>query len=167
VGVAIVEDLKIVMLEHIDLGKHKTMFDKADHVADFIFRLRDDRIDQTFIEDAMMKFTPGMSSAQTIATLLRFNGIVSYIVWRELHIHPQYIAPNAARKLCGVKTEQVKKCGKSHKQQVFEYMAANDLKDVEWPKKQRSENIVDWAKDTTDAYVIAKAGNLLNIHGTP
>jgi hypothetical protein len=38
-------------------------------------------------------------------------------------------------------------------------MAKNDLKDFSWPKK-KSGKIVDWSRDATDAYVIAKAASL-------
>lgn len=170
VGIAIVEDvesaIKIVELDHLDFKGCKTLFDKADNVSERLFRMRDDRIDVVFIEDAMMKFTPGMSSAQTIATLLRFNGIVSYAVWQKLHQEPRYVAPNAARKLCGIKTEQVKKCGKSHKIQTAEYLLVRELKTWPWPLN-RNGKMCSWCYDVIDAYVIAKAAHSLCTLTTP
>ena len=102
-----------------------------------------------------MGFRTGMSSAQTITQLMRFNGIVSYIARNVFHIEPEYIGSAHARKLCGIKLQRTA-IGGPQKEQVFAHMATHDLKHVVWPQK-KSGKTVDWSRDACDAYVIARA----------
>ena len=128
-----------------------------------------------FVEEALMGFRPGASSADTIAKLQRFNGIVTYIVRQTLGQDPQPIMSQHARKLCGIKTVRpfevptsvTLKSGKTKvgkkkmgvKEQVFAALAGTDLTSIPWELKTTGEPR-DWAKDATDAYVVAKAGLL-------
>lgn len=110
------------------------------------------------LEEPLMGFRPGMSSAQTITTLMRFNGIVSFIARSVFKQEPEYINAPHARKLCGIKLQKTA-IGGPQKEQVFAYMAANDLKHVTWPVKKSGQS-VDWSRDATDAYVIARAAQI-------
>jgi hypothetical protein len=115
---------------------------------------------KVYLEEPLMGFRTGMSSAATITTLMRFNGIVSYISRGIFGVDPQYIASSTARKSCGIKLQKTSVAGINGKEQVFRYMSENDLKHVVWPKKKNGEP-VDWSRDATDAYVIARAACLL------
>lgn len=166
IGVAFVQDKSGVIcreyIGHIDPTVHgKSLFLRADAFSEqfdlFLASRVEPQIHDVYIEDAAKKFSQGMSSADTISTLMRFNGIVSYIVYKTLGIEPKYISPGEARKLCGLKTRRVSVAGKSHKEQAFEFFANGELSDVVWPKKKRSEKVVDWSRDATDAYCIARA----------
>lgn len=161
----------VVLLTHIDFKGCETLWDKADVVGKFLASISVDVqlmrvtaghpfVQAVCVEEPLMGFRTGMSSAATITTLMKFNGIVSYLARQVFSIDPEYISASHARKQCGVKVQRVSKCGKSGKEQVFEHMCANDLQHVQWPMKKRSANIVDWARDETDAYVIARAGSL-------
>ena len=108
-----------------------------------------------------MGFNQGKSSIQTIATLFKMNGILSYITNRKFKCIPYYISANTARKTCGIKLARPSKIGKKHKEQVFDYMCENDLSYVNWPVK-RNGKAIDWAFDATDSYVIARAYEILN-----
>jgi hypothetical protein len=90
-----------------------------------------------------------------------FNGLVSYFVRETWKIDPEHIMPARARKLIGLKMQQKKTCGLSHKEQTFDAIMASDLSHHTWPTK-RSGKPKDWAYDIVDAYVIAKAGVVLN-----
>jgi hypothetical protein len=154
----------IVLLDRIEFKKCVTLWDKADVVKEYVEHVKryHDVTDVIVaIEEPLMGFTPGMSSATTITMLMRFNGIVSYLSRNAFGVDPQYISAAHARKLCGMKLQKVKVAGKSHKEQVFEYMHNNDLSHVIWPTK-RSGQSVDWSRDATDAYVIARAACLVN-----
>lgn len=162
VGVCVLEwngtDFKILELDHIEFKKCKTLWEKADHLRIQLSQLSDKfNVEHVFVEDAALRFSAGLSSARTIATLLRFNGLASYFARETFGHDAEYLTPNNARKLIGIKTQQVKKCGKSHKQQAFDHLAVTDLKNIDWPLKKSGKR-VDWAYDATDAYVIAKAG---------
>jgi hypothetical protein len=47
----------------------------------------------------------------------------------------------------------------SGKEQVFKYMAEHDLQHVQWPLKKNG-SAVDWSRDATDSYVIARAASI-------
>lgn len=168
VGVALLSEKgEILTLNHIDFKGCNNLWTKADKVRGYLAgKMSDDpewqKIGALYIEDAAKKFTKGKTSADTIATLLRFNGLCSYLARDALGIDPEYIAPGSARKLCGLKMKSKKAAAKSHKEQTFDAIMATDLKHITWPTKQRSTNLVDWCYDIVDAYVICKAGLRLN-----
>lgn len=150
----------IVCIEALEFKDCKTLFEKADKAKEALDKLKTlYDIKRVAVEEALLGFRPGMSSAATISTLMRFNGIVSYLARGVFGVDPEYVAANHARKVCGIKLLRTSVAGKSQKQQVFEHMAANDLKFVQWPKK-KSGKMVDWALDATDAYVVARAAYL-------
>lgn len=144
----------IMDLAHIEFKGCVSFFDKADHVAKYLSGIHLD-IDRIVIEEPLMGFRTGMSSAQTITQLMRFNGIVSYIARNIFKVEPEYIGSAHARKLCGIKLQRTA-IGGPQKEQVFTHMAAHDLKHVVWPLK-KSGKTVDWSRDACDAYVIARA----------
>ena len=169
----------IVLLDRIEFRGCKTFWDKADYAAmyfddlirgSWLCQRRQSPplvapsdsggpisiyIDRIVIEEPLMGFRTGMSSAQTITQLMRFNGIVSYNARRTFKLDPEYIGSAHARKLCGMKMQKTSVAG-PHKEQVFAHMAAHDLKHVQWPVK-KSGQPVDWSRDACDAYVIARA----------
>lgn len=156
------EDInQIVSLDHIKFKK-LTLFEKSDQFRSYLEGISEEnKIDHIYIEDAAKKFQSGRSSASVIATLMRFNGIASYIAWDVLKQPINYVAPSHARKLIGLKMMPTKKCGRTHKQQTFDAIMNSDLSHITWPNKRRSTNIVDYAYDIVDSYVIAKAGRLI------
>lgn len=156
------EGSHILYLDRVDFKKCNTLWDKADLMAlelDRLLKLHQGNY-KVYLEEPLMGFRTGMSSAATITTLMRFNGIVSYISRDIFKVDPQYISSASARKACGIKMQKTSKAGMSGKEQVFKYMSENDLKHMDWPKKKNGE-AVDWSRDATDAYVIARAASLL------
>jgi hypothetical protein len=170
------EGSHILLLDRIEFTKCKTLWDKADLVSQYMDDLirgsypmnrpvivpTDDGdhtgmicADRIVLEEPLMGFRPGMSSALTISTLMRFNGIVSYLARRTFRKEPEYIGSAHARKLCGIKLQRTA-LGGPQKEQVFAHMEAHDLKHVQWPLK-KSGKVVDWSRDACDAYVIARA----------
>lgn len=166
----------IMWLQAIEFKHCKTLWDKADQIervlkniaeqmliSDSIhsheqtqnYRSVQKRLDRIVLEEPLMGFRSGMSSAQTITQLMRFNGIVSYIARNVFELEPEYIGSAHARKLCGMKLQRTSVAG-PQKEQVFTYMSTNDLKHVQWPVT-KSGKIVPWSRDATDAYVIARA----------
>lgn len=170
VGVTILRDTEILLIDYIDFKKCNSIFDKTDVVSTYLDGVLggEHKIQIVAVEEPLMSFSMGMSSAKTITTLFRFNGMVSLLTHQKFKMEPIYISASHARKVCGIKVQQKKKCGLSHKQQTFNHMMANDLKHIVWPtKKQTKKNVnppvVEWAYDCVDSYVIAKAGLLEHI----
>ena len=154
----------ILLLDKIEFKGCGTFFEKADRVHSELLR-HVSRLRETpavfALEEPLLGFQKGMSSAATITTLMRFNGIVSYIGRSLFHVDPVYISAAHARKLCGIKMQRTAVAGMSGKEQVFKHMSENDLKHVVWDKKKSGQPI-DASRDMTDAYVIAKAASLTN-----
>ena len=154
----------VIVLDHIEFKKCKTLWEKADVVSAYLSALHINSNHSDMIvavEEPLLGFRPGASSATTIASLLRFNGIVSYIARGAFNVEPQYVSAPHARKLCGMKLHKPSIVGKSHKEQVFEHMSQNDLSYMKWPLKKNGK-LVDWSRDATDAYVIAMAAKHMN-----
>jgi hypothetical protein len=104
-----------------------------------------------------------MSSASTLNLLAKFNGLVSYQVRNLLALDPQYVSVNHARKLCGVRIEKTSKCGKSAKDQTFDWAIAGPLKEIAASfklvnTKDGSVKYQGYHYDEVDSYVIARAG---------
>lgn len=161
--------------------KCKGFWEKCDELHRFLNEIRETElfdevtgkrtkinVERFFIEEPMKRFSPGLSSAETISVLQRFNGITCYITRDVFGVDPTYVNVSSARKAAGIKvTTKAKSGGRNAKQQAFDHMAANDLFMIKWPTKKKSNNIVDWAKDVTDAYVVARGGMVLDKQNTP
>jgi hypothetical protein len=169
----------ILLLEAIEFKGCKTFWDKADRVKTSLekielqffirhgahgnppvdgYRVGQDQIDRVVLEEPLMGFRPGMSSAQTITQLMRFNGIVSYIARNVFNKEPEYIGSAHARKLCGIKLQKTSVAG-PQKEQVFSHMSQHDLSYVTWPVTKTGKT-VPWSRDACDAYVIARAASI-------
>jgi len=152
----------ILLLDKVEFKKCKTFWEKADVIesvlSDIFHRQKFSPV-VFALEEPLLGFQKGMSSATTITTLMRFNGIVSYIGRRIFQVDPTYISSSHARKLCGIKMQRTSVAGMNGKEQVFKHMSENDLKHVEWQKKKNGQPI-DASRDMTDAYVIARAASL-------
>lgn len=162
---------ELVSLESINLKKTKCMFDKSkatklafeSYLERFLFE--DDLV--IFIEEAFQSFSSGFSSAKTLSQLNRFNGIVSYLSNQIFNSVPIYINVNSARKSLQIKIN--KKLNLSTKEQIFQWVRNNLKENIKWPEKtlKRGPNkgLVKFDEscyDMSDAYVICKAGFILN-----
>jgi len=151
------QDLNVVEMEHIDLRKIKDLWDKADFARktlhDVIEKYKD-KIHNVYIEESLQVFRSGFSSAHTLSTLSKFNGLVFYFVRECTNKKPQYISATSARKTCGIKIKK----GEKAKLQTFDWVT-KEL-NVEWPLTKKG-NIQQYCYDRSDSYVIARAGHVL------
>lgn len=160
-------DCTLVGMGYIPLSKFKGPFEKADRVQKELDLIASEyEVSEIYIEENLQAFRPGLSSAKTLLTLSRFNGIVSFLCYDSFSIEPKFINVNAARKSLGIKIIREKKCGVSTKEQVREWVDSN-LTDTsyEWPVKvlktgpRKGQEILDPVSyDMADAFVIASAG---------
>ena len=150
-------DHHVKWLDKIEFKGCKTFWDKVDRVQEYLAELEQSyTINRVALEEPLMGFRPGMSSAQTISQLLRFNGIVSNLARKQFGAVPEYISANHARKVAGIKLQRTAVAGMSQKEQVFKHMSEGPLKGFPWPLK-KDGSPADWSRDATDAYVIALA----------
>ena len=153
-------------LSHKKLTKFDTEYEKADN---FTNEWVSDKwiVRKIFIEEAAKKFSPGFSSADTIMTLGRFNGIISYMVYGWFGIKPAMVNVRSARSVLGIKINYKDKT-KDTKTKVFEAVLARNPS-FPWTKHLaktgKSKGQVVWDKtntDMADAWVISRGGQLIN-----
>tara|TARA_Y100001963_G_scaffold159001_2_gene260795 strand:+ start:31575 stop:32123 length:549 start_codon:yes stop_codon:yes gene_type:complete len=160
----------LVSMGYIDLKSKKCLFDKSVIVKRELSSINlKNEIMHIFIEENLQSFRSGFSSAQTLSTLARFNGIVSYLCFDEFGFKPLFLNVNSSRKALGIKIEREKKCGITTKQQVFDWVSKDVVSTHLWPKKilksgpRKGLTVLEpGCYDMADAYVIASAG-LMNI----
>ena len=168
-GFAIVAEGEIVFYDSVDLRKYKNLFEKAERIKEAIFNIFDNYqycreddhwmevesdhpISHIYIEQSLHMFMGGKSSAKTLSTLTRFNGIVSWLIYEMFKMEPKFIAATSARKQAGIKVSR----GQKAKQVVLQYLLDNEPAfTVEYTKHG---NPKPESYDRADAIVVAKAG---------
>ena len=157
---------KLIDMGMIVLSKQKSLYTKSKTVRnalnDILIR---HNINKVFIEENLQSFRAGFSSAKTLSTLARFNGIVSLIAYETFSIEPEHLNVNSARRSLGIKLIRKKDGGKPTKEQVLEWVQSRST--FSWPKKKlksgprKGQEINDpGCFDMADAFVIAQAGHL-------
>ena len=154
-GYTLLDGDEIIVNGAWDTRKYKNFFDKVVHVKDGLDKIRKEygtRITAVYIEQSLQSFRSGFSSAKTLSTLSRFNGIVSWLVFDQYGIQPEYIAATSARKLCGIKVSR----GQKAKQVVLNFLLDNEPSFV--IEYTRNGNPKPESYDKADSIVIARAG---------
>ena len=129
------------------------VYTKYNHVqGELLDLLTSHKFSHIFIEQSLQMFRSGFSSAKTLSTLSSFNGVVTYLCFRELGIKPEHISASSARKSCGI---TIKK-GTKAKEQVVKFLLDNEPKFV--VEYTKSGNLKPKYYDIADSIVIAKAG---------
>jgi len=166
IGICLIDDAdKVKHVSFIDLKKKKSPFEKAAYFRQEISMIKDSfSIGKVVIEENLQAFRPGLSSAKTIVSLARFNGICSYITSEVFGFDPEFVNVNSARKLVGFKKDRKDK--KNTKEQVLDFVRALEPS-IEWPTKvmksgPRRGNVVliNECYDMADAYIVAASAHL-------
>jgi Holliday junction resolvasome RuvABC endonuclease subunit len=158
-GVAVIDKSgEILFYEAWDMRNKRyfpTLWDKADFIENKLRELKVRKkfiIEKIYVEQSLQAFRPGLSSAKTILTLAKFNGIVSYLARRVYEMDPEYVGASSARKLCGIKVER----GKKAKEVVLQHILDTE------PKFKISYtshgNPKPGSYDMSDAIIVARAG---------
>ena len=162
-GYCLFDEDELVDIGHIDLSKHKGLYEKAKHVKARIFELGSKyKIHRVVVEENLQAFRPGLSSAKTLMTLAQFNGVVRWICHEHLFVEIVSINVNTARKSVGLKINKKDK-SKTTKEKVLDWVSA-DEPSIKWPTKilksgpnKGQKRICNEAYDMADAYVIGKS----------
>jgi len=169
-GLAIVADGSIVYYDSVDLRKYKNVFEKGcvlkEKIVDLYeayqfsneeFLLGNSKypIEHIYIEQPFTFFNSGGSSAKTMATLQKFNGIVSWFLYEIFEMQPQYVLAQTARKTVGIKVPR----GEKAKAVVLKYLLDTEPAfNVEYTKQG---NPKPESYDRADAIIVAKAGYII------
>ena len=157
-------------LGYIPLQKLSTSYSKAQQVASVFEDIKERHaVAKIAIEENLQSFRTGMSSAKTLASLARFNGVVSYLSEQIFKKTPEFINVNSARKLVGISLVRRMAGGAPTKEQVMDWVSAavNEIDDqYRWPTKtlksgpRKGQTIMEpGCYDMADAFVIAAASH--------
>ncbi len=164
VGISIFNDDKTLYdLRYVDLRKIDSFFKKADYVRAKLEDLRCEltqKITIISVEECAQSFRKGFSSAQTISTLARFNGVISQIAYETFEVEPVYYNVVSSRKSLGIKLD--KSGSVDTKEQIVSWVSMQEPQWT-WPTKtlSRGKNAGStihetFCYDMADAYVIGK-----------
>ena len=155
IGVCVLKDEEIVLADYIDLRKAGDFFEKAQKTEEYLKNLCEThKIEHIFIEQALMFFKRGGSTAKMMSILQRFNGTVSWQCYQTFGLKPEYIAPISARSKVDIKVPR----GKKAKDVVMEHMIEKNEFEIVYT---RAGNIQKYCYDIADAVVVAKAGRVI------
>ena len=128
IGVCILKNSgELAFLEGLELSKEKNVIKKSELFKSFIEDISTKfDIKKVLIEENLQAFRPGLSSAKTIVTLARFNGICTYISSIVFDTEPDFVNVNNARKRVGLKIER--KSTKNTKEQVLDFVKLKEPK---------------------------------------
>jgi hypothetical protein len=134
-------------------NKFSNLYEKADFIKNKLLDIQHEySVSSIFIEQSLQSFRSGFSSAQTLSTLSRFNGIISWICFNTFKLEPEMIAATSARKRVGIKIDR----SRDTKTQILEfYLDKNPNVEVQYTHKG---NPKPKYKDIADSWVVAAAG---------
>jgi Holliday junction resolvasome RuvABC endonuclease subunit len=153
-GATVLDDQgNILFCADWDTRKYKDIYIKAEVVEQGLKSLlKDFEITQIFIEQSLQSFRSGFSSAKTLSTLSKMNGIVSWMCYSIWSVKPEHVSATAARKMCGIKVPR----GQKAKEVVLNFLLDNeDGFEIQYTKYG---NPKPGAYDRADSIVIARAG---------
>lgn len=134
--------------------KFPTFYEKAKFVKENILTIKNNHdITNIYIEQSLHSFRSGFSSAQTLSTLSRFNGVVSWFCFEIFGIQPEMIAATSARKQAGVGIKR----GDNAKEKVLQFVIDNFPQiEIQYTKHG---NPKPGTYDLCDSIIIALAGD--------
>tara|TARA_Y100001973_G_scaffold105079_1_gene176929 strand:+ start:9632 stop:10171 length:540 start_codon:yes stop_codon:yes gene_type:complete len=158
-GATIIQDNKIIeslVWDTRNKRKYPSLYEKAALIqADLLTIKSKYDITDIYVEQSLQSFRSGFSSAKTLSTLSRFNGIVSWLCYTTFDIKPEMIAASSARKLAGVGIKR----GDNAKEKVLQFIIDNYPQiTIEYTKHGNPKPGV---YDMCDSIIIGLAGSKL------
>lgn len=160
-GFCIFEEKKLYDAGAISFKSGKSLYTKAEEVEILFEEINKTvEINRILIEENLQSFRSGFSSAKTISTLAKFNGIVSYIAFRKFNLQPEFMNVSSARSKAGLKIER--KSSDSTKDQVLNWVKTKpEFSSFSWPTKTlKSGPRKNLCVDSPSCYDIADAAIL-------
>ena len=156
-GATVIEDGKIkesFFWDTRNKNKFPSLYDKASFIKESIVKLKKwYDVSDIYIEQSLHSFRSGFSSAQTLSTLSRFNGIISWLCYETFDIQPKMIAATSARKQAGVGIKR----GDNAKEKVLQFVI-DSYPDIEIIYTKHG-NPKPGMLDMCDSIIIALAGD--------
>ena len=126
---------KVIKYDGIHLEKEKSLYRKAELIrSSFRDILSENKIDKIYVEEPLQAFRRGLSSAKTLSTLARFNGIVCFLAEDIFSTEVELVNVLHARSKLGIKIDR--KSDASVKDQVWKWASnRKELSKIQWPMK--------------------------------
>jgi len=126
---------RLLESDRIIINKIKDPYAKACEVRNRFLTIRKNfNIEKIVVEESLQSFRAGLSSAKTLSSLTRFNGIVSFLAQDIFECECLRFNVNSARSKLGIKINR--KSDITSKEQVRDWvMSQADFKDYIWPTK--------------------------------
>jgi len=160
IGIALLDGEELVISEVLKFKSSQSLEERA---AQFERRMQEIEghhvIYDVFVEQPAMMFKGGKTTAHTMATLQRFNGMCCYIVSSVFEMEAELINPNSARSVLGIKVP-TKVPSKLKKKAIIEQISNRFGEQFKY-NITRQGNPQPGTDDRADAIVVALAGNLL------
>lgn len=157
IGVTVLNENGVVLAIYLK-PEGETVFEKvasALHQFDSSVKIP---IDYVYAEAPNIMFAKGMSTAQTIAKILRFNGAFLFTLYRRLNILPiEVMAVSARKRVIGIGRFKEKP-----KEAVFEWVKNNT--DIVWPTMKKGKHQGEYSPecfDIADSYIVSKYGLII------
>lgn len=157
------DDSKLVEMGSFPLVKYESLFEKAAAVNRGLqeIKVKFPDITRMSIEEPLQGFRRGLSSARTLLTLARFNGIISWQAYVVFGFEPIFISCTAARKDLSIKIDK----SRDTKDQVMEWVECItgtqlQRRIAKVGKKKGQTLFAAGVNDAADAYVMARAAHL-------
>jgi hypothetical protein len=113
------------------------------------------------VEENAKRFTPGFSSADTILTLAKFNGIACHVFFESFNIKPHYINVRSARSKLGIKIDQTDKTQTTKQKVLRKVVELNPNFPWIYREVKGEKQLVKINEDLGDSWVIAAAARKL------
>ena len=134
-------------------------WDKVTHITKMLFSNVDPEWDirAVAVEENAKRFTPGFSSADTILTLAKFNGIVCHIMYENYGIKPTYINVRSARAKVGIKIDTKIKTTTTKQKVLAQVFNLNPNFPWVYRNVNGAKSLIKINEDLADSWVIAAA----------
>jgi len=160
IGIALLDEENIIISDVLKFKSNQSLEERA---AQFERRMRE--IDthhvvfDVYVEQAAIMFRGGKTTAFTMATLQRFNGMCCYILSQIYESEAVLVNPNSARSVLGIKVPR-KVPSKEKKKAIIESISERFGDQFKY-NLTRQGNPQPGTDDRADALVVALAGPLL------
>ena len=160
IGIALLDNENVIISDVLKFKSNQSLEERA---AQFERRMRE--IDtyhvvyDVYVEQAALMFRGGKTTAFTMATLQRFNGMCCYALSQIFEMEASLINPNSARSILGIKVPR-KVPSKEKKKAIIESISERFGEQFQY-NLTRQGNPQPGTDDRADALVVALAGPLL------
>ena len=155
VGYSVFNEKNILIeLDYVKFDSKDSLFKRLEYFKEKISHLLKFDITAIAIEEPLKKFKGKFSSADTIALLNFFNGMISSFLYSHFKIEPIYYNVNNARKVV-FPSLKITKEGASTKHQIWEEVVKLEPQ-INWKYGKISRKLIVENYDMADSYVVGK-----------